>query len=71
MRPKDFVRFIFVSVLAPILAMKPTNVRTVFLGTSVPHAPTGTGEMLLQVWDCKMLRTPSKLVKRLTSVKRE
>lgn len=61
----------FVSALAPIHAMKPTSVRTVFLGTNVLHALMGTGGMLLQVWDWKMLRTPSKLVKRLTSVKRE
>ena len=51
--------------------MKLTSVRTVFLGTSVPHVQMGTEVMPRQVLDWKMLRTPNKLVKRLMSVQKE
>jgi len=51
--------------------MKPTNVRTVFLGTSVPHVVMGIEGMLRQASGWTMRRAPNKLVRRLMSVKRE
>ena len=63
--------FPFLSALVPIPAMTRTNVRTVFLGTSVPHVLMGTEGMLRQASGWRMRRTPNKFVKRLMSVKRE
>jgi len=62
---------ILMSALVPIPAITRTNVRTVFLGTSVPHVLMGTEGMLRQASGWRMRRTPNKFVKRLMSVKRE
>lgn len=62
---------IFYSVPVPIHAMKATNVRTVSLVISVPHALMASGGMPRQALVWKMLRTPDRSVRRLTSVKKE
>lgn len=67
----EFSLTTFHSAIVPIPAMKLTSARTVFLGTSVPHVLMATEGTPRQGWAWRMHRTPSKLARRLMSVKKE